>query len=72
MSQMVIITVVRIVQPLLFWGETARVERPTANLVIVFKRLHNLKACLRFAPRCRKKLFQLATARIRSVVALWS
>ena len=37
-----------------FWGETARVERLTANLVIVFeifKRSHNLKAWLRFAPR---------------------
>ena len=37
-----------------FWGETARFGRPTANLVIVFetfKRSHNLKAWLRFAPR---------------------
>ena len=42
-----------------FWGETARVGRPTANLVIVFetfKRSHNLKAWLRFAPR-RGKTF---------------
>ena len=57
-----------------FWGETARVGRATANLDIVFetfKRSHNLKTCLRFAPR-RGKIFQLATARIRSVVALWS
>ena len=29
-----------------FWGETAGVGRPTANLVIVFKRSHNLKAWL--------------------------
>ena len=45
-----------------FGGETARVERLTANLVIVFetfKRSHNLKAWLRFAPR-RGKTF-LAT-----------
>ena len=37
-----------------FGGEIARVGRPTANLVIVFetfKRSHNLKAWLRFAPR---------------------
>ena len=55
------------------WGKTARVGRPTANLVIVFetfKRSHNLKAWLRFAPR--EKKFQLATARIRSGVALWN
>ena len=42
-----------------FWGETARVGRPTANLAIVFetfKLLHNLKAWLRFAPR-RGKFF---------------
>ena len=49
-----------------FWGETARVGRPTANLVIVFKRSHNLKAWL------PGKNFQLGTARIRSVLALWS
>ena len=56
-----------------FWGETARLGRPTANLVIVFERSHNLKAWLRFAPR-RVKIFlaSLATACIRSVVALWS
>ena len=43
-----------------FWGETARVRQPTANLVIVFetfKRLHNLKALLRFAPRHGKIFF---------------
>ena len=37
-----------------FRSETARVGRPTANVVIVFetfKRSHNLKAWLRFAPR---------------------
>ena len=58
-----------------FWGETARVGRPTANLVIVFeafyKRSHNLRrgsASLRGAG----KNFQLVAARIRSVVALWS
>ena len=37
-----------------FWGETARVGRPTANLVIVFETFkcsHNLKAWLRFTPR---------------------
>ena len=37
-----------------FWSETAGVGRLTANLVIVFeafKRSHNLKAWLRFAPR---------------------
>ena len=42
-----------------FWGEIARVGRPTANLVIVFetfKRSHNLKAWLRFATR-RGKFF---------------
>ena len=36
------------------WGETARVGRPTANIVIVFESFkwsHNLKAWLRFAPR---------------------
>ena len=41
-----------------FWGETVRVGRPTANLVIVFetfKRSHNLKAWLHFTPRHRKK-----------------
>ena len=57
-----------------FRGETARVGRPTANLVIVFetfKRLHNLKAWLRFA-QWRGKNLKLVTARIRSVVALWS
>ena len=56
-----------------FWGETARVERPTANLVIVFetfKRSHDLKAWLRFAPR-RGKNF-LASYCMYSVVALWS
>ena len=48
---------------------------PTANLVIVFetfKRSHNLKTWLRFAPRRGKFCFWLATACIRSVVALWS
>ena len=43
-----------------FLGETARVGRPTANLVIVFetfKHLHNLKAWLRFTPRRGKKNF---------------
>ena len=42
-----------------FWGETARVGRPTANLVIVFetfKRSHNLKAWLHFALRHGKNL----------------
>ena len=42
-----------------FWVETARVGRPTANLVIVFetfKRSHNLKAWLRFALRHGKIL----------------
>ena len=42
-----------------FWGETARVGRPTANVVIVFetfKRSHNLKVWLRFALR-RGKFF---------------
>ena len=37
-----------------FWGETATVGRPTANLVIVFetfKRSHNLKVWLCFASR---------------------
>ena len=43
-----------------FWGEIARVGRPTANLVIVFetfKRLHNIKAWLRFVPRRGKFFF---------------
>ena len=38
----------------LLWGETARVGRPTANLVIAFETFkcsHNLKVWLRFAPR---------------------
>ena len=42
-----------------FWGEAATVGRPTANLVTVFetfKRSHNLKAWVRFAPR-RGKIF---------------
>ena len=59
----------------LFWGETARVGQPTANLVIVFetfKRSHNLKAWLHFTPEAREKNFELATAHICSVVALWS
>ena len=48
-----------ILSEIAFWGETARVGRPTANLVIVFetfKRSHNLKAWLRFAP-WRRKIF---------------
>ena len=43
-----------------FWGETARVGRPTANLVIVFETFkcsHNLKAWLRFALRRVKVSF---------------
>ena len=43
-----------------FWGETARVGRPTANLVIVFeifKHSHNLKAWLRFAREARENFF---------------
>ena len=43
-----------------FWGETASVGRPTANLVIVFetfKRSHKLKPWLRFAPRRGKFFF---------------
>ena len=54
-----------------FWGETARVGRPTVNLVIVFQTSHKLmhdSASLRGAG----KNFQLATAHIHSVVALWS
>ena len=42
-----------------FGGATARVERPTANLVVVFetfKRSHNLKVWLSFAPT-RGKIF---------------
>ena len=54
-----------------FWGETARFGRPTANLVIVFEtfnaRTKRGSASLRGAGRN----FQQATARIRSVVALW-
>ena len=41
-----------------FWGETARVGRQTANLVIVFETFkcsHILKAWLRFAPRRGKQ-----------------
>ena len=41
-----------------FWGETARVGQPTANLVIMFENFehsHNLMAWLHFAPRHWKR-----------------
>ena len=51
-----------------FLGETARVGRPNANLVIVFECSHILKAWLRFPLRRGKNfLATVATACIRSV-----
>ena len=46
-----------------FWGETARVGRPTANTFIVFetfKHWHNLKAWLRASFRGAGNFFELA------------
>ena len=59
----------------LFRGERARVGQTVANLVIVFeafKRSHNLKAWLHFAPKRGKFFLASYTACICSVVALWS